>query len=115
MFKEFEYKLKEQDENGDAAPYKGKVKLKVLPFIERNELLKRVNFKLDQSNAELADNLDSTARLAEVVKENVISMEVKKGKKVFKDLEEIDYDKDVGIFYTGLGLVVCQGIDLGNE
>lgn len=108
MFKEFEYELSKD------CPYKGKVKVKILPFVQRNELVKKVNFKLDQSTAKLSDNIDASNRLADVVRENVLSMSVSRGKHDFKSLEELDYDVHAGEFYTEVGLVICRGIDLGK-
>lgn len=107
---EFEYEL-----HGELAPYKGKVKLKIVSFLERNEMMKRVNFKLDQSNVELSDNLDAASRMSEIVKENLVSLDVCKGKKKFNTLEELDLDCDVAGFYVEVGSVLLRGIDLGED
>jgi hypothetical protein len=115
MEKIFEYKLAEQNENGEPNAFSGKVKLKICSFVERNELMKKINFKVDQAEAKLADNLDAGSRLAEVVKDYLVEMKVKKGEKEFISLDEIDYDQDVGLFYAEVGLVLCKGIDLGKS
>lgn len=112
--REVTYKLKEKLDGEVDNPYSGEVVLKLLPYVQRNELLRKVNFKIDQSKADLADNLDANARLAEVVKDNVVSLEVKKGNHVFKSLDELDYDCDAGHFYTEIGVVLCKGLDMGN-
>ena len=111
--KEFEYTLKKGDKDMPM-PYKGKVKLKVVSFLERNEMMKKVNFKIDQTNVELSDNLDAASRMSEVVKDNILSLEVFKGKKKFETLEELDFDCDVAAFYVEVGTVLLRGIDLGK-
>lgn len=114
MHREVEYKLKEKNAEGKKATYSGTVKLKLLPFKERNKMMKQLNIKTDQAEAELNDNLDMLDRFADVVKENLLSMDVKKGKTVFKGLEDIDFDDSVAEFYGEVGSVVVSGINLGK-
>lgn len=114
MHREIEYELKAKNADGKKAPYSGKVKLKLLPFKERNKLMKSLNIKADQANAALNDNLDMLDKLADITKENMIAMSVCKGDKNFETLDELDYDENVSEFYTEVGMVIVSGINLGK-
>jgi hypothetical protein len=114
--REFEYKLAEfLTDDVTPNPYSGKVKVKVLKFLERNKLLREVNFKLsNKGEADINANLESVDKLSEIVKDNLLSLDVKKGKKKFTSLDELEYDNDVTNFFTEIGLVLVRGVDLGN-
>ncbi len=112
--KEFEYKLS-KEVLGQPSPYSGKVKIKVPKYVERNRMLREVNFKQNVGNeVDVNSNLESMDRLSEIVKEHVLKMEVKKGKTQFHSVEEIEYDMDANSFFTEVGMVIVRGIDLGN-
>ena len=113
--KEFDYKLAKKLEGGIDNPYKGEVKINILPYVERNALLKAMNFKIGSDGAaDFQDNLEASLKLSSAVKENVKSLKVYKGKKLFTDFDELDYDQDVGLLYNELGLVLMRGVNLGN-
>lgn len=112
--REFEYKLQKQV-NDEPNPYSGSVKLKLPKFAERSRILRDVNFKRDnKGEIDTFGSLESLERLEQVVKDHVLKMEVKKGKKIFNTCEELEYDNSYGTFVNEVATVVINGVDLGN-
>ena len=114
--KEFKYVLKDKLDDGMKNPYKGNVLLRLLPFMERNEASREFNFELDdEKNVKSKDLFELNQKMATLVKNNIVTIDVKKGKESFSSLDELDYDEDVAHLYGELGGVLIKGINLGKN
>jgi hypothetical protein len=112
--REFTYKLKELV-NEEKNPFSGTVVLKLPKFTERNVLLREISFKRDQVNeADVTTNLEVLEKLVKIVQDHVLKVDVKKGEKQFLTLDELEYDFHFSLFVLDVGMVIVQGIDLGN-
>ncbi len=112
--KEFEYEL-QKEVLGNPNPYSGKVKIKLPKYLERNKLLREINFKSSkEGEVGLSDNIGSLDKLYDVCNEYVLKLDVRKGKKPFHKLDELEYDEDFSSFVTEVGMTIVRGVNLGN-
>jgi hypothetical protein len=112
--KEVDYKLV-KEVNGEPNPYSGKVVIKLPKFAERSRILREVNFKRGpDGEVDLQSSLEGLEKLDAIVKQHVVKMDVKKGKKAFHTCEELEYDSGYGSFINEVAGVVLNGVDLGN-
>ena len=113
---EFVYNLSEQTESGQVNPYKGSAKLNLLGYIQRNEVLKKLNFTIDgEGKVVFQDEYETNKILSEIARENTLSLDITNEQgKHFSSFDELDFDANVGLLYTELGLKLVQGIQLGN-
>ena len=97
------------------SPFDGQVTVQVLPFLERNKMLKQFNTDSEAlKEGNLEDGLKAMERLVELSQKYLIELQVCKGDYKFKDLEDVDYDVDAGAFYNEIGSVILKGAELGN-
>lgn len=100
-----------------AKGFKGDIKVRMLKFKERLDVIKSLNIVAKDGEIEISnDNLDKFEKLADIVKKQIHEMDLvhSKSGKEFKCIDDLEYFEEYTVIINDLAGILLNGVSLGN-
>lgn len=97
--------------------FTGSIKVKMLKFKERLEVIKSLNIVQKDGEVELSDdNVEKFGRMAELVAKQIQEMDLKhkKSNASFSSLEDLEYYAEYTTVVNEIATILLNGVSLGN-
>ncbi len=101
-----------------APVFKGSIKIKILPYLGRVELLKSLMLKNDESgNVSIDSNVSSIEKMYQIAKEHTVELNLVRisDECELKSFEDLEYDVDGGAMIQEIASLVIGGVKLGKR